>query len=190
MRYHPVAAVNAAYELVANLYERDDRQADAMTIAGALLELGEERSWASVWWAYGAIHHELSDDALASAQALLAGVDGEALCRAAALMLQAEVETTVAAQHGEEPPHAKHYAMLREAIALAPDWPSLHVRIARAAASVGDMSEASLHARRAVALIEELGPSDDPFDSAISGRDLSTSYVIEELRDLGLLSSP
>src|SRR3954447_24964818 len=35
-----------------------------MIIASALAELGEDRSWASIWWPYGALRYDMSDEAL------------------------------------------------------------------------------------------------------------------------------
>jgi hypothetical protein len=96
--------VRVAYELIAVLYEQEfqeSRSAErAMTIAAALAELGEEQTWASVWWSHGAIHHDLSNGALAKALELLLAVTTAEAARAAALMLRAEIKLTQALDAG------------------------------------------------------------------------------------------
>lgn len=186
MRYADSPALDAVYDLVATLYEVDDQPERAMTIAAALLEGGEERSWAAVWWAYGAIHHDLSDEAYARALELLPHVDAMPAARAAALMLQAEIEYTSAVEHGGDPDPARQVELLVEAVGLAPEWPSLHQRVARALHAAGDDERAREHARRAV---EARPPTGDPFESAISGESHDRGYVAEELASLGLLQS-
>lgn len=44
MRYTDAPELDAVYGLIAALYERDDRPADAMTITAALAMLGEGRA--------------------------------------------------------------------------------------------------------------------------------------------------
>jgi len=101
MRYSDVPAMDAVYALVAELAEPENpehaRPGEAMVIAYALVELGEDRSWASVWWAYGALHHEMSAEALDTALEFLDRVDHPAEARAAALMLRAEIKDAQAA---------------------------------------------------------------------------------------------
>lgn len=177
--------VDAAYALIARLYEPDHpsdaRPDDAMTIAAALIELGERRSWASVWWSYGALHHDLSDEALARALELLEGVTGPDEARAAALMLRAEIafQQDVYAQTSHSPDEQRR--LLEAAAALVPGWPSLHIRLARAYHDAADDRAAAEHAARALELRR---PSDDPFDSAISGHNLDREYLTSEAERL------
>lgn len=56
---------------------------EAMIVAEALIGCGEARSWASVWWAYAALHCDMSDEALRKALDLLARVDRPSEARAA-----------------------------------------------------------------------------------------------------------
>jgi hypothetical protein len=190
VRYSDSTALDYVYALIATLYAvefRDARSAErAMMIADALGELGEDRSWASVWWAYGAIHHDLSDEGFDRALELLARVEGTPDARAAALMLRAEIRLTQAIYQGAEPDHDEQVQLLSDAAALAPDWPNLRVRLARALHSVGELGSARTHAEAAVTL-EEAEPSNDPFDMAITGLGLRTGWATDELRPLGLL---
>src|SRR5215218_3324606 len=101
-----------------------------MAMADELLERGEDRSWASVWWGYGAVHHDLSDEAYDRALDLLCRVDRSADARAAALMLRAEIESAQAIEAGGSPDPQRQAELLSEAVALAPEWPSLRLRLA------------------------------------------------------------
>jgi hypothetical protein len=190
MRYDASTSLNDAYELIATLYaiefQASDSAVRAMTIAAALGELGEDRSWASVWWAYGIIHHDLSDEGFARAQELLARVDRFPEARAAALMLRAEITLTHAIYRDVEPDQDEQVRLLSEAAALAPNWPNLRVRLARALFSAGDIPAAQKHAQSAVALAEA-ERSDDAFDIAITGRGLRPGAVRDELKSLGLV---
>lgn len=140
MRYSKLQAVNEVYELIARLFEPEAGPAEAkpdqaFTVAGALVELGEANSWASVWFAYGALHHDLSDEALMRALTLMRAlelldhVDASATARAAALMLKAEAAFSLATYREDEPDRSEQVALLDEAVELAPDWPSLHLRL-------------------------------------------------------------
>jgi tetratricopeptide (TPR) repeat protein len=191
VRYSEVPALNAAYELIANLFEpsagpAEARPEEAMTISRALVELGEGRSWASVWFAYGALHHDLSDEALSRALELLAQVEGPAECKAAALMLDAEVRYSLAVYSETEPSHSDQVALMAEAVALVPNWPNLHVRLAREHLATGDRERAINHAREAMRLLEQRESGTKPFDS-ISGHSLSVDHVRAEFSELGLL---
>jgi hypothetical protein len=183
--------LNEVYELIAVFYEAQFRESHsaqrAMIIAAALVELGEHRSWASVWWAYGAIHHDLSDEALKRALDLLSEVATPDPARAAALMLGAEIKFSQALNAGEEPNPREQVSLLAEASRLAPDWPSIRVRLARALHEARRDDLAREHAEVAVTLV---GPtrSADPFDTAISGRGLRPGWVHDELNALGLLT--
>lgn len=188
MRYSAAPALDAAYRLIAVLYEREDQPEQAMTIADALIELGEDRSWASVWWAYGAVHHDLSDSGYERALGLLAGVDGSPGARAAALMLRAEIESTRAIEQGISPDVRRQAELLSEAVDLAPDWPNLRIRLTRACLSVGDKQAARQHAQATLAHLEQQPTSGDPFDSALSGRTLDRTSAAEELDALGVLN--
>jgi hypothetical protein len=185
VRYSDLAEVDAAYALIARLYEPDDpseaRPDEALVIAAALVGLGERRSWASVWWAYGALHHELSDEALARADELLGDVREPDEARAAALMLRAEIRFTQAVYAESSPSPDEQRRLLQDAVALAPGWPSLHLRLARACRDAGDDRAAAAHATRALELHR---PSDDPFDSAISGHNLDRDYLASEAEQL------
>ncbi len=157
-----------------------------MVIADALAELGEDRSWASVWWAYGAIHHDLSDEALERAGDLLERVDRFDQAQAAALMLRAEIRYTQALYRDAEPDQNEQLGILSEAVGLAPEWPNIRVRLARALWSAGDAESARMHAEAAIALTAA-PPSEDPFDVAISGKGLRPGWASDELTALGLL---
>lgn len=188
MRYSPDPSLNAKYAHLATLAAPENpdeaRLDEVMTMAGALIGRGEDRSWASVWWAYAALHYDMSDEALERASDLLARVEMPAEARAAALMLQAEIKMTQAAYAAKDPMAEEQRSLLKEAVALAPDWPSLRLRLARAHKADGEASEASENARRALALLRESEPSDDPFDSAITGRNLERGYAERELAAL------
>jgi hypothetical protein len=189
VRYSAIPAVNAVYELVAVLFVvefQDIKSAErAMTVSWALAELGEDRSWASVWWAYGAVHHDLSDEAFERALTLLAKVDASPEARAAALMLWAEIRFTQTTYSDADVDRDEQVKVLTEAASLVPTWPSLRVRLARALTSVGDVQSARAHAKAAIALTAK-EPSGDPFDVAITGRGLRSGWADEELRSLGL----
>lgn len=191
MRYSDSSHVNGAYELIGTLYEvqyEDPTNPErAMTIAAALVDLGEDRSWASVFWAYGAAHHDLSDEACERALELLTRVDASDEARAAALLLRAEIEFTQAVQREADPDPRRQLELLAEATRLAPHWPSLRVRSARASLALGLDDVAHDHAEAAVDLLARAAPSHDPFDSAITGMGLSPGWVTEELGALGLL---
>lgn len=190
MRYDDSTALDNAYQLIASLYAIEFQASDsaerAMTIASALGELGEDRSWASVWWAYGVIHHDLSDEGFERALDLLVRVDRSPEARAAALMLHAEIQLTQAVYRDAEPDQEEQVRLLSEAAALAPDWPNLRVRLARALLSAGDMNAAREHAEAAVTLAGA-ERSDDPFDIAITGMGLRPGWVSDELKSLGLV---
>jgi tetratricopeptide (TPR) repeat protein len=190
MRYSDSTALEKAYELIATLYAIEFQASDsaerAMTISAALGELGEDRSWASVWWAYGVIHHDLSDEGFARALELLARVDRPAEARAAALMLRAEIKLTQAVYRDAEPDDDEQVTMLSEAAKLAPDWPNVRVRLARALCSAGEVESARAHAEAAVAFAGA-ERSDDPFDIAITGMGLRPGWASDELKVLGLL---
>ncbi len=189
MRYSETAAVDAVYALVAELFEPGDPEraqpAEAMTIAEALVELGEDRSWASVWWSYGALHHDLSDAALEKSLGLLTRVDRPTSARAAALMLQAEIKYKQAVYAETDPSPTDQRTLLDKAAALAPQWPELHVRLAHACKAVGDEQAVRYHAGKALSLLASTRPTEDPFDSAISGRNLDPAYIKKELEALG-----
>jgi hypothetical protein len=63
----------------------------------------------------------------------------------------------------------------------------VRLRLARAYKAGGHDTQAAANARRALALLRELGPSDDPFDSAITGRNLDPDYVEREVAALATL---
>ncbi|MFN8149662.1 MAG: hypothetical protein U0R24_00860 [Solirubrobacterales bacterium] len=191
MKYSDSKFLQAVYELIGTLYVTEFRVARnperAMAISAALVELGEDRSWASVWWAYGAINHDLRDQACERALVLLAKVEAPEQACAAALMLRAEIRFTQAIQSGDEPDQIEQAELLSEAVALAPDWPNLCARLARALHAAGDEQAARRHAMRAVALMEQAGPPEDPFDTAFTGTGLQSGWAAEELGALGLL---
>lgn len=191
MKYSPSPAINDAYNLIVHLYVNEFQDAEssprAMIIAAALAELGEDQDWASVWWAYGAIHYDLSDEAYARALELLGCVDASVEARAVALMLCAEIKFTQAIEHDAEPDEQEQVELLTEAVALAPQWPLLRVRLARALHSVGQDEAARPHAEAAVTLTGRGELSEDPFDAAITGQGLRSGWVRDELAALGLL---
>jgi hypothetical protein len=188
MRYSPDASIDAVYRLLARLAAPEDpaevRLDEVMIVADALIACGHHRSWASVWWAYAAVHYDMSDEALERAWGLLAAVDAPTEARAAALMLQAEIKMTQAAYASADPAPAEQHALLEEAASLAPEWPSVRLRLARAAKSDGHDAKAREHASAALALLRQGGSTDDPFDSAISGRNLDQGYVEREVAAL------
>ena len=51
--------MDAVYNLLARLAEPEDpdeaRLDEVMIVAEAMLSCGQDRSWASVWWAYAAL---------------------------------------------------------------------------------------------------------------------------------------
>lgn len=190
MRYDDLPALDNAYQLIATLYAIEFQASysaeRAMTIASALGELGEDRSWASVWWAYGVIHHDLSDEGFERALDLLVRVDRSREARAAALMLHTEIQLTQAIYRDARPDQDEQVRLLAEAVALAPGWPNLRVRLARALLSAGDMESAREHAEAAVTLARA-ERSDDPFDIAITGKGLRPGWASDELKSLGLV---
>jgi hypothetical protein len=190
MRYSTDESLHAVYTLIARLSEPYDpdkaRLDEAMTVADGLIACGEDRSWASVWWAYGALHYEMSDEALERGLHLLARVDRPAEARAAALMLQAEIKMTQAAYSQSDPSPQEQRVLLEEAASLAPDWPSLQLRLARACKFDGQEEAALDHATQALSLLKEAAPTADPFDSAITGRSLDRDYVEREVAALGV----
>jgi hypothetical protein len=160
-----------------------------MIVADALGELGEDRSWASVWWSYGALHHDLSDEALDKALELLGRVERPLEACAAALMLEAEIKFKQAVTAEVNPSAVEQRALLDKAVSLAPRWPELQVRLAYACRAVGDEQAARDHAATALELLAREGPTEDPFDFAMSGRSLDRTYVKEELGTLGIPAS-
>lgn len=190
MRFSADGPTDAVYNLLARLAEPNDpddaRLDEVMIVAEALLACGQDRSWASVWWAYAALHYDMSDEALQRALGLLARVVIPSEARAAALMLQAEIKMTQAAYASADPPAAEQRSLLEDAVSLAPAWPSLRLRLARACKSAGQESRARDHAARALALLRECEPTGDPFDAAITGRDLDREYVEREVAALGV----
>ena len=188
MRYSDNASLDAVYGLIATFADpgapEPDRLEEMMIISSALIELGEDRSWASVWWAYGAIHHEMSDEALARALDLLGRVEVPPEACAAALMLRAEIEFTKAIYAGSSPNADEQRALLSEAVSLAPDWPALRVRLARACKGAGEAPAAREHAAEAMRLLDATGPTPDPYDSALTGRNLDREYVAKEVETI------
>jgi hypothetical protein len=188
MRYSPDDRFDRVYKLLARLAAPDDpddaRLDEVMIVADAQIACGQDRSWASVLWAYAALHYDMSDEALERAAELLGRVTEPAEARAAALMLQAEVKMTQAAYASTDPSPAEQRLLLEEAVSLAPQWPALRLRLARAAKSEGQAAEAREHAAAALALLRDSGPTDDPFDSAITGRNLDPAYVEREVAAL------
>jgi hypothetical protein len=194
VRYSDSPELDAVYRLLARLSRPADpgdaRLDQVMVIADALAGLGEDRSWASVWWAYGALHYELSDEALERAAVLLTAVERPEGARAAALMLRAEVENSQAVYaQAAELPYADQRRLLAEAVALEPEWPALRMRLAHACVGVGALDEARVHARQALALLER-PPTGDPFDSALTGRNTDRAHARQELQKLGLTDAP
>jgi tetratricopeptide (TPR) repeat protein len=191
MKYSNSTALNAAYELIGTLYETEFQDAGsaerAMTIASALASLGEDRSWASVWWAYGALHHDLSDDALERGLELLAKVDQPDEARAAAQMLIAEIKFRQAINRNTEPNPHEQVQLLAQAAGLAPEWPNVRVRLARALLSAGEHEAARQQAEEAIAVAAQAEPSDNPFDTAITGTGLRPGWAGDELKGLGLV---
>lgn len=188
MRYDAREDVNAAYELIAELFEVEDAHKRAMVISGALVELGEDRSWASVWWAYGAVHHDLSDQAYARALDLLARVDRSEDARAAALMLIAEIESTRAIGAGDSPDPRRQAELISDAVALAPQWPSLRLRLAYPLRELGQLDASRREAQAALNQLDRAAPTGDPFESAISGLTLDREYVAAEVKAFGVES--
>ncbi len=185
MRYAADDSIDAVYKhlarLAAPLDPNDARLDESMVVADALLSLGQDRSWASVWWAYGALHHDLSDEALSRALDLLRCVDHPDEARAAALMLQAEVKGKQAAYGSMDSPPGEQRLLLEEAVKLAPTWPSLRLRLARACTADREEVASREHATQALALLPAKQPTDDPFDTAITGRNLDRDYVEREV---------
>lgn len=186
MRYAVSPAVDEVYGIIAALFEADDEPWRAMAIAAGLIELGEARSWASVWWAYGVAHHDLSDSGYAASLRLLKDVDHPDEARAAALMLIAEIESTQAIQRQEEPSAVRQVDLLERAVALAPRWPNIRVRLARAYRAAGRVVEARQQAQSTLELLKQAPDSTDPFDSAFTGNRFYRPYIMGELRDFGV----
>jgi hypothetical protein len=184
VEYSERPPLEAVYKLLARLSAPWDpgeaRLDEAMVVADALIELGDARSWASVWWSYGALHHDLGNEALARGAELLSRVDRPDSARAAALMLLAEIRETQAIWGDEEDDHHEERALLERAVALAPEWPALHLRLARACRDVGDAGAAARHATRALELHR---PSTEPFD-ALTGHSLNRDYLVREVASL------
>jgi hypothetical protein len=186
VKYDERPEIDAAYRRIASLFEDEHDPGRAMEIADELLGRGEERSWASVWWGYGAVHHDLSDDAYARALELLARVDRSDDARAAALMLVAEIESTQAIEAGRSPDPRRQAELLSEAVALAPGWPSLRLRLAYPLRTLGELEASRDEARAALALLERAAATRDPFERAISGAALDRGYVAREVEGLGV----
>lgn len=185
MKYDDRAEVDALYAQIASLYEHDDDPERAMRLAEELLERGEDRSWASVWWAYGAVHHDLSDEAYARALELLARIDRPDEARAAALMLIAEIESTQAIENGGSPDAARQASLLSAATAIAPAWPSLRLRLAYPLRDLGEIQRSRAEAMAALELLDRAEPTEDPVDSAITGLGLDRDYVASEVKAMG-----
>lgn len=190
MRYSPSTRLNDVYVLIGQLYVAEFQDANssprAMTIAAALAELGEDRGWASIWWAYGAIHYDLTDAAYERALELLGRVDASDEARAAALMLRAQIRFTQAIYREAEPDGPEQVELLTEAVNLAPEWPLLRVRLARALHTLGEDETARRHADAALTLVARAEASGDPFDTAFSGIGLRPGWAHDELAALHL----
>lgn len=184
MRYDDRPDIDATYAEIASLYEKHDDAERAMALADDLIGDGEGSSWASVWWAYGAVHHDLSNEAYARALELLSRVDRPDEARAAALMLTAEIESTQAFEAGDTPDPVRQTELLCEARSIAPSWPSVRLRLAYPLRDLGEVVRSSEEAKAALALIDSAKPTTDPFDSAISGLRLDRGYVAAEVQGL------
>ncbi len=184
MRYDDRPEIDATYAEIARLYERHDDAEQGMALSNDLVARGEDSSWASVWWAYGAVHHDLSDEAYARALELLSRVDRPDEARAAALMLTAEIESTQAFEAGATPDPARQAELLSEARSIAPAWPSVRLRLAYSLRDLGDVARSSEEAKVALALIDSAEPTTDPFDTAITGLGIDRGYVAAEVQEL------
>lgn len=182
MRYDNRPEIDAQYAEIAFLYDVREAPERAMALADQLVTDGEDRSWASVWWAYGAVHYDLRDEAYDRALELLARVDRSEEARAAALMLTAEIESTSATDHGRSPDPVRQVELLGAAIAIAPDWPSLRLRVAYPLRELGEIERAHQEAQKALDLIDCADVAeDDPYEHAITGRQISRAYAAQEV---------
>lgn len=184
MIYDSREDIDRLYKQIADMFEIQDQPWEAMALSDALIDKGEEDSWASVWWAYGAIHTILSDEACERALDLLTKVDRSEPARAAALMLTAEIEFTSALQSGHELDPERQLQLLAQAVELAPRWPALRLRIADALRALGRNSEACRSATLAAEWIEQHRGNLDPYDTAITGFGLIPELVRERSRQI------
>ncbi len=151
-----------------------------MRLSEELVEAGDGGTWASVWWAYGAIHYELTRESYDLALIRLAEVVDPGYAVAASLMLTAEIELTRAIESKEKVDNDRQVDLLAQARAFAPDWPSIHLRMAYPLREIGKAAEAKAEIALAVQLLPNV-PSQDPFDVCISGRGTDRNYVLAEL---------
>ncbi|MFT4049169.1 MAG: hypothetical protein QM648_04940 [Solirubrobacterales bacterium] len=110
------AAKESTYLQIIRMYDVSDldNPSRAMKLAEELIARGETDTWASVWWAYGAIHYDLGDEALEAALGKLATVSEPVGARAAALLLTAEIESTIAIQFGGRPEAERQLSFLAQ----------------------------------------------------------------------------
>jgi len=190
MRYSDNPPLDAVYDLLARLSaprNPDEQRLDeVMIVADALIASGQDRTWASVWWGYAALHYDMSDDALRRAAHLLRDVDGPREARAAALMLRAEIMMTQASYGLVSPSPSEERSLLEVAVSLEPTWLSLHMRLARALKTEGQDAKAHRHGAEVLALLNRFSSTQDPFDSAFTGRNYDHSYVKQEVTKLAL----
>ena len=189
MRYHENPRVDALLRLAGSEALRDttaEGLPNSLTITAALIELLEDRAWATIWWAYGALHHLLDDESLDRAQDLLKDVRGSAEARAASLIMRAATLHTLATHQGVDPDEVLQLRLLEEAVTVAPDWPAVHIMLAESHNSLGARTEAARHASRALELLAEpAGEELEPFEVAIARMGVATSFIREHLVDLG-----
>lgn len=179
--------IESTYALIARLFDiRDlDDSAHAMELATGLVECGERGTWADVWWAYGAIHHDLSDEALEAAHMRLGAVDHPEDAQAAALMLTAEIEATMDIQNGKSPDPVRQVDLLSRARDLQPDWPAVHLRLAYPLRELERADDAKREARAALNLARRPIDSPTPVDVFFAGFGLDSGYLYDEARKFG-----
>lgn len=183
MIYDERPSIDATYRQIAEWFEEPGDPSTGMLVSDALIELGEADSWASVWWSYGAVHYDLTDEAYARAIDLLAGVVRSAAARAAALVLRAEVAFTAANEQRRPQDIPAQIEMLREAAALRPDWPAPCLRLARALAQGGRDAEANNEVQRLTELVANAeAPSRASISPLLTSTDLTPSHLEYTLR--------
>lgn len=194
MKYHENPRVSALLRLAGSQALRDTSPnglPDSLTITAALLDVLDDRAWAAVWWSYGAIHHLLDDESLARARDLLRDVRAPRDARASALMLRAEIINTLAIWQETDRDEPLQVRLLEEALAIAPDWPALHIRLAQSHNSLGAAAEAARHGSRALELLSEFSATTDlePFEEAIAGFGTEPSDARKGLEMAGVFGS-
>lgn len=180
--------LETTYELIGRLYAVDDLDDSgaAMQLSRDLIERGNSNSWASVWWAYGALNFDLSDEAWDEALRLLSRVDHPPEAQGAAKMLTAAVEATISIYSGAAADPERQVALHKEALSFCPDWPKIHLLLGQYLRKMGRDTEAKAAIARAIDLVRRDHGNLDVVDRTFAGYDMSNQYLRDTARDFGI----